>query len=425
MQADSTLAFADSLGPRQGDRITITQRRTMAFSAPTPPSATPAPGGALGVLPGEQFSASPLLSADAAMWAVVLAGGIGSRFWPLSSPTRPKQLLRLLGDEPLIGDCIGRLDPLIPAERVLVVTSADIAPAIRTAIPTVPAGNILVEPRPLGTAAAVAYGAQEVVRRGGPDTLVALLHADIAVSFADAFRHTLRVAGGVAARDDVIVTIGCAAVRADPAFGYAVPAAAVSPDHPFASGGPAYVARFVEKPSAEHAAQLIAQRAVWHSGVCVWRSRVMLDELRRCTPEVASALEHLERGAHDAFFEAVRPTSIERGLFERSDGLVLVPGEFGWDDVGTWASLRRARDLDDDGNGGRGSAHFVDASGNIVHAEGADVVLFGVDNLLVVTIEGITFVTTVDRATDLRSLLDQLPDRVRRASAGHRGPGST
>ncbi|MCC6318481.1 MAG: mannose-1-phosphate guanylyltransferase [Gemmatimonadaceae bacterium] len=395
----------------------------MSIPTPTAPTIIATEAGA-SVLPGEQRSATPLLGADAAMWAVVLAGGIGSRFWPLSSPSRPKQLLRLLGEGPLIDECIGRLDPLIPAERVLVVTSADIADAIRAAIPTVPAQNVLVEPRPLGTAAAVALGAQEVARRAGPDTLVALLHADIAVSFPDAFRHTLRHAGGVAARDDVIVTIGSPARRADPAFGYAVPAAAVAIDQPFAGGGAAFVSQFVEKPSAKLAASLIERRAVWHTGVCVWRSRVMLDALRKLTPEVATALDALANGAHDAFFASVQSTSIERGLFERSDMLVVVPGEFGWDDVGTWASLKRARDLDDDGNGGHGSSHFVEATGNIVHAEGSDVVLFGVDNLLVVTLDGITFVTTVDRATDLRPLLDRLPPDVRQVGRGSRAPGT-
>lgn len=364
-------------------------------------------------MPGEQPYAAPALDADAAMWAIVLAGGIGSRFWPLSGPKRPKQLLRLLGDQPLIEDCIGRLDPVIPAERVLVVTSADIAPAIRSALVGVPERNVLVEPRPLGTAAAMALGAAEVQRRAGPDTLICGLPADIAASFSEAFRHTVRLAGGLAARDDVLVTIGCVPVRAETSFGYAVPAAALSVDQPLESGGPAWVSRFVEKPAADLAAQLIAQRALWHTGISVWRARVMLDALGARTPEVAGALPLLAKGDLEGYFGAVAPISIERGLFERTDNMLVLPGDFGWDDVGTWASLRRARDLDDNGNGARGDVHFVDASGNIVHAEGDDVVLYGVDNLLVVSLNGITFVTTVERATDLRPLLDRLPGDVR------------
>jgi mannose-1-phosphate guanylyltransferase len=367
----------------------------------------------VGVLPREQLAAETLLSADAAIWAIVLAGGIGSRFWPLSSPGRPKQLLRLVGDSPLIAETVGRLDPLIPAERVLVVTSADIAPAIRAAIPGVPEQNMLVEPRPSGTAAAMAWGAFEVLKRAGPDTVVCALHADVGASFPDAFRHTVRYAGGIAAQDDLVVAIGSPASRAETGFGYLVPGAALAPDHPFSGGGAAFVRRFVEKPAAHEAEALIGAGAVWHTGISVWRARVLLELLRENTPEVGDALPRLEAGDPQGFAADVVSISIERGLFERQDRLVVIPADFGWDDVGTWASLKRVRELDDDGNGGHGSAHFVDASGNVAHSEGAAVVLYGVDNLLVVTLDGLTFVTTLDRAADLRPLLDALPERLR------------
>ena len=138
---------------------------------------------------------------DASMWAIVLAGGIGSRFWPLSSPGRPKQLLNLIGERPLIAETIARLSPLIPPERVLVLTSRDIAPAIHAAIPEIPKANMLVEPRPLGTAAALAWGAQEIVRRAGPETIFCCVHADLAVAFPEFFRHALIRAARVAARE--------------------------------------------------------------------------------------------------------------------------------------------------------------------------------------------------------------------------------
>ncbi len=381
---------------------------------PVPPPAVISHGGsAAGVLPREELASQALLSADAAIWAIVLAGGIGSRFWPLSSPEQPKQLLRLIGESPLIAETVGRLDPLIPPERVLVVTSADIAPAIQAAIPAVPAQNMLVEPRPLGTAAAIAWGAHEVARRAGPDTVTCALHADIAASFGDAFRHTVRYAGGLAARDDLVVAIGAPASRAETGFGYIVPGSALSVDHPFSSGGAAFVRRFVEKPSGDQARALIANGAWWHTGVSVWRARVLTALLRRLTPEVGDALEALEAGDRARFSSLVQSISIERGLFERYDSLVVIPGDFGWDDVGTWASLKRARELDDAGNGGHGNVHFVDASGNIVHTEGASVVLYGVDNLLVVTLDGITFVTTLERSADLRPLLDAIPENLR------------
>ena len=145
-----------------------------------------------GTLPIEQLASSHLLASDTAMWAIVFAGGIGSRFWPLSSPQRPKQLLRLVGDRPLIAETVGRLHPLVPADRTLVITSADIAGAIHSAIPEIPLGNMLIEPRPLGTAVALAWGAREVSRRAGPNAILCALHADLAVAFPEAFRHTLR-----------------------------------------------------------------------------------------------------------------------------------------------------------------------------------------------------------------------------------------
>lgn len=369
--------------------------------------------GAAGVLPAEQLAEAHLLSADATMWAIVLAGGIGSRFWPLSTPERPKQLLRLVGEQPLLAQSIERLYPLIPPERVLVLTSADIAPAIRAAIPQVPEHNMLVEPRPLGTSAAVAWGASEIVRRAGPDTVSCALHADLAIAFPDAFRYSLRVAGGLAAHHDIVAAIGIKPRRIEPQFGHMVPGAALLEDYAPSEGGPSIADRFVEKPDVLHATELAAAGALWYSGVMVWRAGVLVNALREHTHEVAAALDVLEPNDPAEFFRRVRPISIERGLLERYPSLVIVPGEFGWDDVGTWASLKRARELDDHGNGAVGDAHFVDSTGNVVHAESASVALLGVDGLLVVTLDGITFVTTLDNAADLRGLLDRLPADVR------------
>jgi hypothetical protein len=149
--------------------------------------------------------------------------------------------------------------------------------------------------------------------------------------------------------------------------------------------------------------------------VFVWRARVVRDELRRHTTELASAVEALDEGHHEQFAAAVRSISLERGLLERSDRLVVIPADCGWDDVGTWASLRRARELDDAGNGILGAVHCHDATANVVHAEASTVVLYGVSGLLVVSLKGLTFVTTLDRATDLRSLLDALPAPGREA----------
>jgi mannose-1-phosphate guanylyltransferase len=353
------------------------------------------------------------------LWAVVLAGGIGSRFWPISSPRRPKPLLQLTSERPLIAETLRRLSPLVPAERVLVVTSADIADAIQAVIPEVPRRNLLVEPRPLGTAAALAWATEEIVRRAGPDTIFCCVHADLAVGFPELFRATLLRAARLASMGQALVAIGVRASRAESAFGYLQPGARLRDDESLESGGGVRVTRFIEKPDADEADRLVRGGALWNTGIFVWRAAVVREALESLTPEVAPGLPALRANEHAAFVAGVRSVSIEHGLLERSDSIVAMLGDFEWDDVGTWASLRRARELDDRGNGAVGGVHFVECTGNVVHSEGVggDVVLYGVEGLLVVALDGLTFVTTMERAADLRPLLDALPAHLRNRQA--------
>jgi mannose-1-phosphate guanylyltransferase len=347
------------------------------------------------------------------IWAVIFAGGIGSRFWPLSTPERPKPLLRLVSGNSLLQDTVGRLQPLIPPERVIVVTSRDIAPAIRTAVRELPEENILIEPRPLGTAAALAWGAQEVARRAGPETPVCALHADLAVSFPGAFRESISRAAAVANRERAIVALGIRPTRTEPSFGHIQLGDALDSSVALASGGAYQVASFVEKPSERDAAAFVGDGALWHSGIIISSAKTILASLESDTPEIAPGLDALTSGNLPAFAGMIRSVSIERGLLERVSRMLVLLGDFGWDDVGTWASLRRARDLDDEGNGALGIVEFVDATSNVVHNECGTVVLFGVSQLLVVSLNGLTFVTTLERANDLKPLLDALPGSLR------------
>ena len=378
-------------------------------------------------LPDDQPQPFAAKDVSVALWAVVFAGGIGTRFWPLSTPARPKQLLALVNERPLIADTIARLQPLIPADRVLVVTSADIVEALHRAIPEVPLANMLVEPRPLGTAAALAWGATEIERRAGPKTVFCALHADLAVGYPDRFRDTLRVAAGIASRDQHLVAIGATPTRSEPQFGYLHPGDRLNEMVGIAEGGACKVHHFVEKPPAHLADTLITEGALWNTGIFVWQARTVLDEIAAHTRELHHGLTALAAGDMKEFSELVTSISIDRGLLERSQKVVVLPAEFGWDDVGTWASLRRVRDLDDTGNGIKGAAHCVDASGNIVHAENGCVVLYGVSGMLVVAMNGLTFVTSLDRAAEMQPLLNQLPSNFRynpRESAGDNLPSS-
>jgi mannose-1-phosphate guanylyltransferase len=385
--------------------------------SPVPPAPSTAPGADVGTASRSATldapRPDPQRDTDTTLWAVVFAGGIGTRFWPLATPRRPKQVLPLVNERPLIADTIARLAPAVPADRVLVVTSADIADAIRQAIPEVPAANHLVEPRPLGTAAALAWGATEVARRAGPDAVFVALHADLAVAFPDSFRQTLHRGAALAARHPILVAIGARPTRSETAFGYLLPGAPLDPDEGIADGGPCRVDHMVEKPRIALADTLIDQGALWYTGMCCLRARVALDELAANTPELRQALPALQAGDVVRYADLGTTVSIERGLLERTEQLVVLPGDFGWDDVGTWAALRRIRDLDDTGNGVMGPVHCVDASGNVVHADGGRVVVYGITGMLVVAMPGLTFVTSLDKATELGPLLNRLPGSLR------------
>lgn len=338
-------------------------------------------------------------------WVVVLAGGVGSRFWPMSTPARPKQLLPLLSDQPMLRDTMARLDPLAPAERSLVLTSASLTPAVRALLPELPVANVLSEPRPAGTAAALAWAAHEISRRAGPDAVMISVHADWAIGDVPQFRATLADAADVAARDRALVTVGVVPRWADPGLGYIEPGDAVR-------GDLRRVARFIEKPDSARAETLVRRGCLWNSGIFAWCVGDLLDEVRALCPEVGPALR-AHADDRDAFFAAARPVAIDVGVLERSARVLVLPGDFGWSDVGTWAALRAVRTPDADGNVPAGPAYLREAHRNVVHADGASVVLYGVDDLVVVAARGLTLVTTVERAADLKSLLDALPKDVR------------
>jgi mannose-1-phosphate guanylyltransferase len=339
-------------------------------------------------------------------WAVVLAGGVGSRFWPISTPERPKQLLPLASNQPMLADTLDRLAALVPIERTLVLTNAGLADAIRALVPTLPAENLIAEPRPAGTAAALAWAAHEIARRGARDDVMISVHADWAIGDAEGFRAALRTAAEVADTQHALVTVGVVPVRADPGFGYIQPG---SPAGPHARR----VARFIEKPDRARAEAMVREGYLWNSGIFVWRAGDFLDEISALTPEIAP---HLAAHATDlaGFFGAVaNPIAVDVGVMERSARVVVLAGDFGWDDVGTWAALQRVRPLDASGNAASGMVHLRDASNNVVHADGQAVVLDGVHDLVVVARDGLTLVTTLDRAADLKQLVESLPPRLR------------
>jgi mannose-1-phosphate guanylyltransferase len=343
-------------------------------------------------------------------WAVVLAGGVGSRFWPLSTSDRPKQLLPLATEKPLLEDAVERLHPIVDPAHTFILTNAALTAPIRAAMPDVPPENIIAEPRPAGTAAALAWAALIIEKRDGPDAIMICVHADWAIKDAPKFRDTLLAAEEAARKNHSLITVGVVPSRPDPGFGY------IQPTDPETRGA-SRVRQFVEKPDRTRAQELCNEGFLWNSGIFVWRVGDFLAEVRAHTPELREALAAAGDGDARHFFGSVRnAVTVDVGVLERSKKVMVVPGDFGWDDIGTWAALKRVRDPDEFGNVTSGDVHMLDCLDNVVHSESGTVVMYGVENLVVVTQDDITLVTTTERAVDLKRLLDSLPPGVKPGS---------
>jgi mannose-1-phosphate guanylyltransferase len=337
-------------------------------------------------------------------WAVLLAGGSGSRFWPLSTPATPKQLLPLTGTGSCATEAVDRLAGLVPRERILVVTGREMAAGLSQTL-KVPAENVLVEPRAASTAPALVW-ATVVARRRDPGAEVLALHTDWSVGDAAAFRRTAQAALAAARSHDRLVTVGVVPSRPESGYGYLVPGAPL--DDQARS-----VARFREKPDAATALDLMAAGALWNSGLFAWTADRLLAEVERYTPEVAAGLAALREDDVEGFFRAVTPISIDVGLLERSDAVAVVQGSFAWDDVGTWQALARVRVKDSSGNVVVGPAFLRDSHGCIVWSEEDPIVLDGVMDLVVVHANHRILVMPAERAAKIKDLLASLPPEIR------------
>ncbi len=338
-------------------------------------------------------------------WAAILAGGSGTRFWPLSTPATPKQFLRLVGDRPLLVETVARLNDLIPSDHIFVITGTALVDETRRLLPQLPARSILGEPRAASTAPALAW-ATMLARKQDSNAVVLSLHADWYVGDGTAFRATAAQALNVAEQHDVLVTVGMVPTRPEVGYGYIVPGEELAADA-------RSVAQFVEKPSVERAKELIAQGALWNCGLFAWTAERFVAETESVATELAPHLPRLVKGDVEGFFAGVTPIAVDVSHFERSDRVAVVPGRFPWDDVGTWSALARIRAADEGGNVTVGEAVAHNARGCVIWAEDARIVVDGVQDLVVVQANGVTLVTTTDRAAQLKALLESLPASIR------------
>lgn len=328
-------------------------------------------------------------------FVVIIAGGSGERLWPLSTPERPKQFLKVFGGKSLIRQALERVLPLVPAENVLVVTAKALAKATYAELPELPRANVLLEPCRRNTAPAVASALGEVRRRRGEDALVAVVTADQLMTKPGAFRTMLGRAFGIAARKDVIVTLGVKPTCAATGYGYIDAAKKV----------------FVEKPDAATAKKYFKSgHYVWNAGMFIFRAGALQGLCEKLAPELAALSEGIRtaRNANAALsrlYRGLTSISFDYAVMEKTHALEVVSGDFGWDDVGSYASMVAHLPQDGDGNVLLGAARQLDCTGCAVIGEGARVSAFGLRGVVAVTCGRDVLVMSRERAADLKRLL--------------------
>lgn len=341
------------------------------------------------------------------LWITVLAGGVGSRFWPVSTPARPKQLLPLASTQPLICDTIDRVLELVPRERIRILTGAHLTEPILNAVTALAADNIMVEPQARGTGPVLAWAAADIVRRD-PNAVIVSLHSDHVISPNDAFQQLLVSAAACAVTHQRLLCIGVNPTRPETGYGYLKPGARLDTNF-----DAYHVQQFVEKPDRELATQYVQRGFLWNSGIFVWPARLFLDEVTRHAKEIAPALPYAEEGDAVNFFARCGTISVDEAVLERSDRVAVMPATFSWDDVGTWDAVGRTREPDAAGNVAIGDVHLLDARNCIAWSEQDAVVLYGTEDLVVVRANNITFVAPRDRTPELKRLLETLPSELR------------
>lgn len=358
-------------------------------------------------------STNSSVSSDPHLWITILAGGSGTRFWPLSTPNRPKQLLPLAGDQPLIKDTLDRARGIVPDARIRILTGSHLLKPFQEALDGFDRAHFMVEPQAKGTGPVLTWAAWALLQED-PDAVLASLHADHAIRPWQSFQDLIRRGGELAKETRLLFTIAIPSTRPETGYGYIQPGKKLAT----AEGLDAFsVQSFVEKPDRERAEEYVEAGYLWNSGIFLWRADLFLEEVRAVAPELAKLLPLLEDGDVEGFFREAPNISVDEAILERSDRVASIRATFEWDDVGGWEALCRTFPADEDGNVALGSVFLKEARKNIVMAEKGDVVLFGVEGLVVVRSGDIVLVAERDRTPELKTLLESLPPGLRNPDA--------
>ena len=347
------------------------------------------------------------------MYAVIMAGGRGTRFWPLSRDRMPKHLLAITGTKTIIQQTIERIRPLIPERNIYIITNKDHYDEIRRQCPNVPEANIIAEPMGRNTAPCIGLAAA-YIRRRNTDGVMAVLPADHLITDEDRFLETLVVADKMAQTGPHLITIGIPPTAPETGYGYIEEGEQLTS----IDGYTVYkVGSFREKPDRTTAEEFIQTGTFyWNSGTFIWKASTILDAIGRFIPDLSEGLTTIERAigtdSEDnvirEVYKSINAISIDYGVMEKVEGPLLIKGRFGWNDIGSWDALYDVFTKDTEGNAVRGRVITVDTHGSVVYSPDKLVAMVGVDNLVVVETDDALLICNRNACQDVKRIVDIL-----------------
>ncbi|MEN8208138.1 MAG: mannose-1-phosphate guanylyltransferase [Candidatus Fermentibacteria bacterium] len=336
---------------------------------------------------------------EPSFFGVIMAGGRGTRFWPVSTRKLPKQFLCLTGERTMLQETASRFEGLCDHGKILVVTSSDHRNTVLTQLPWIRNENLLLEPSGRNTAACIGWAAKILIDRGCGSDLMAVVPSDHVIDDPEGFRNTLADAAQHAI-DGKLVAIGITPDRPATGYGYLEKGESLG-------SGVFKVSSFREKPDIETASEYCSSgRYFWNAGMFIWRADVIMDEISRHLPLLFRGLMQLDSGTSPdpEQYGALQSISIDYGVMENADNVVMVPARFGWNDIGDWPSARRC-------GVGIGEVLAMDSANNIVWNRGKLTVLLGVNDISVVETDSVTLIMSDEYSQRLREVVAELKDK--------------
>jgi len=350
---------------------------------------------------------------DTSLYFVIMAGGRGTRFWPRSRTKRPKQLLDIVGSKTILEQTIDRLLPITDWEHILVVTEISQAEAVKDLLPDLPKTRLIVEPLGRNTAPCIGLAAM-ILEQIDPSAVMAVLPADHFISQVPSFQETLLAAAQASQTGDCLITLGILPTFPETGYGYLEQGERIKE---IKGHGVWEVKAFHEKPDRPKAeAMLKTGRFFWNSGMFVWTVSAILNQMSRLTPAMYKELTKLKKflgtpqwdKALRSGYEAMENISIDFAVMERADKVLMLAGDFGWNDVGSWEAVYQLQPKDEQGNCLEGPVMVLDSQGCLVHSPQKAVGLIGMKDLIVVDTPDALLICPRERAQEVKKIVELL-----------------